>query len=236
MLRRFAIAAILLTVGAMAVQARTSVSGTWTFTCVGNRFQGTITLQQSGPTVMGWWRTEVGKSEPDTSVSGEIRGNTIYLTRSIGNLQQKYVLTISPDGNKIYGYGDGWGINHADMNMERSGSAEPVQTPESAIGPGPKNLEWKWAVQSVAQRRGSDVKYANYSYESKTNKVVNEMLSLPDGAVIANVVPDCAFYLQDSKGNYTKFQNAREAVGTAVRSGYWTVYPINADGVMVYFK
>ena len=104
---------------AMGAPASPDVSGTWTFINVGDRFLGTIVLQQSGSAVTGVWHTEAGKSEPDSPLSGRIDGNILYFTRSLGNLEQKYVLTISTDGNRIDGFGDGWGISHANLNMTR---------------------------------------------------------------------------------------------------------------------
>jgi hypothetical protein len=96
---------------------------------------------------------------------------------------------------------------------------------------------WTWAIQSVATRKGSEVKYTNYYYEQATNRIVDERLPLPNGGMIVHAFPvDCAFYVQDESGHNTKFANAREAIGKAVGPGNWTVYPIRVSGVVVYFK
>ncbi len=97
--------------------------------------------------------------------------------------------------------------------------------------------EWKWAIQSVATRSGAGVKYTNYYYEQATNRIVDERLPLPNGGVIVHAFPvDCAFYIEDDRGNRTKFASAQEAKGKAVSPGNWTVYPIKVSGVVVYFK
>ena len=97
--------------------------------------------------------------------------------------------------------------------------------------------EWKWAIQSVATRSGAGVKYTNYYYEQATNRIVDERLPLPNGGVIVHAFPvDCAFYIEDDRGNRTKFASAQEARGKAVGPGNWTVYPIKVSGVVVYFK
>ena len=116
---------------ARALETVPVVSGTWSFAHVGNRFQGTIVLRQAGPEVSGVWRTEKGKVEPDDQLTARIDGHIMYLTRSIANtnLEQKYVLTIYPDGNRIDGYGEGWGLNHSDLIMQRVPAA-PVRRRE----------------------------------------------------------------------------------------------------------
>jgi hypothetical protein len=107
--------------GLSAPTAR-NLSGTWEFTHVNGRFQGTIQLKQSGSALSGTWHTSAGKSEADSPVAGRVDGNTVVLTRSMGNLKQEYVLTISPDGGRVDGYGDGWGIQHANLNLYRAGA------------------------------------------------------------------------------------------------------------------
>jgi hypothetical protein len=103
-----------------ATSGRGNVTGTWAFTHVSGRFSGLIALEQSGTSVAGTWRTEVGKSEPDTPLTGHIEGDVLYLTRMIGNLRQDYVLVKSPDGNRLDGYGEGWGIQHGNLNLSRA--------------------------------------------------------------------------------------------------------------------
>jgi hypothetical protein len=98
-----------------------SVSGFWAFTHELGRFTGVITLRQVGDVVTGTWHTETGKSEPDTPVAGQVDGRHLFLTRSMGNLRQEYVLTVSADGDQIDGYGDGWGLMHGNLNLRRRG-------------------------------------------------------------------------------------------------------------------
>ena len=84
-----------------------------------DRFQGTVTLRQDGSEFTGTWHTSKGKTEPDDSVSGRIEGNTVTLWRFIGDSQQHYVLTLSADKSRLDGYGDGYFLNHTNLNMAR---------------------------------------------------------------------------------------------------------------------
>jgi len=107
-------------------QPATELSGTWAFTHAEARFQGTIVLRQAGSAITGTWQTSAGKSEPDSSLAGRIDGNTVTFSRSVGS-NQSFVLTLSADGNRLDGYGDGYFLNHTNLNMlrvvEPSGSA-----------------------------------------------------------------------------------------------------------------
>jgi hypothetical protein len=77
-------------------------------------------LRQSGSTFAGTWHTSRGKSEPDDQVTGRVDGNTVTLWRFIGNNKQSFVLTLSADGNRLDGFGDGFFLNHTNLNMVRS--------------------------------------------------------------------------------------------------------------------
>jgi len=105
------------------ISPMTDISGRWTFRHIGDRFQGMITLKQSGSAVVGTWHTEIGKSEPDNEISGQVEGDTVYLRRSLGDEEQRYVLTISADGNRIDGFGYGWFLDHTNLNLTRTPSA-----------------------------------------------------------------------------------------------------------------
>ena len=108
------------------------LSGTWSFTHFDDRFQGSITLSQSGSTLQGTWHTSSGKSEPDTSVTGSVDGAAVTLHRSLGDNQQNYTLTLSADGNRMDGFGEGFFLHHTNLNMTRSGAAKPAASPPSA--------------------------------------------------------------------------------------------------------
>jgi len=99
-------------------QPATGLSGTWAFTHAEARFQGTIVLRQSGSAITGTWHTGAGKSEPDSSLAGRVDGQTVTFTRFVGN-NQTFVVTLSSDGNRLDGYGDGWFLNHTNLNMLR---------------------------------------------------------------------------------------------------------------------
>ena len=96
-----------------------SVAGTWSFTHFNDRFRGTVALSQSGTAVAGTWHTSFGKVEPDDAVAGRIEGNMLYLRRTIGDVRQDYQLTISPDNSRMDGYGEGFFLNHTNLNMQR---------------------------------------------------------------------------------------------------------------------
>ncbi len=81
-------------------------------------------LRQDGSEFSGTWHTSKGKTEPDDAVSGRIDGNTVTLWKFIGNTQQTFVLTLSNDRSRLDGFGDGFFLNHTNLNMVRV--VEPV--------------------------------------------------------------------------------------------------------------
>jgi len=120
-LRCSAIAASLL-LSISPSRAETNLSGKWVFSHMNGHFQGTITLRQRGTDLAGTWHTSKGKSEPGTSVIGRVDGITVVLTRFIADSRQNYVLTLSADDRRLDGFGDGWFIKHASLNMQRATS------------------------------------------------------------------------------------------------------------------
>lgn len=112
-------------------QGAQDLSGTWNFTHFDDRFQGQITLRQSGSTLQGTWHTSSGKSEPDTEVNGRVDGASVTLWRFLGSNQQSYALTLSADGNRLDGFGEGYFLHHTNLSMTRSGAAKPASTPAS---------------------------------------------------------------------------------------------------------
>ena len=113
------------------------LSGTWSFTHFDDRFQGEITLRQSGSTLEGTWHTSSGKSEPDTPVTGSVDGTAVTLKRLLGTNQQSYALTLSADGNRLDGFGEGYFLHHTNLNMSRSGDAKPATAPPSTTSTAP---------------------------------------------------------------------------------------------------
>jgi hypothetical protein len=95
----------------------------WAFTHFNGRFLGTVDLHQNGTTLSGSWHTSSGGSEADSAVAGRIDGNTITLTRFVGN-NQTYVLTLSGDGSRLDGFGEGWFLRHTNLNMQRAMPAQ----------------------------------------------------------------------------------------------------------------
>jgi hypothetical protein len=107
------------------------LSGTWNFTHFDDRFQGWITLRHSGSTLEGTWHTSSGKSEPDTPVTCSVDGAVVTLQRSLGSNQQSYSLTLSADGNRLDGFGEGYFLHHTNLNMTRSEPVKPTTAPPS---------------------------------------------------------------------------------------------------------
>lgn len=121
---------------AAATQGSNDLSGTWSFTHFDDRFQGSITLSQSGSTLQGTWHTSSGKSEPDTPVTGSVNGTVVTLKRSLGQNQQTYEMTLSADGNRLDGFGEGYFLHHTNLNMTRSGDVKPAtDSPSNTSSP-----------------------------------------------------------------------------------------------------
>ena len=118
-------------------QAAKDLSGTWSFTHFDDRFQGWIALRQSGSTLQGTWHTSSGKSEPDTLVTGSVEGTAVTLRRSLGQNQQSYSLTLSADGKRLDGFGEGYFLHHTNLNMTRSGDVKPAMAPPSTTSTAP---------------------------------------------------------------------------------------------------
>jgi len=113
------------------------LSGTWSFTHFDDRFEGWIALRQSGSTLAGTWHTSIGKSEPDTPVTGSVDGTTVALKRFLGSNEQSYSLTLSADGNRLDGFGEGYFLHHTNLNMTRSGDAKAAPAPASTTSAEP---------------------------------------------------------------------------------------------------
>lgn len=120
-----------------SAQGPKDLSGTWNFTHFDDSFQGWITLRQSGSALQGTWHTSSGKSEPDTPVSGSVDGTAVTLRRLLGSNQQSYALTLSPDGNGLDGFGEGYFLHHTNLNMTRSGDTKPATAPPSTTSTAP---------------------------------------------------------------------------------------------------
>ena len=121
---------------ALAQEAK-DLSGTWGFTHFDDRFQGWIALRQSGSTLQGTWHTSSGKSEPDTLVTGRVDGTAVTLRRSLGPNQQNYTLTLSTDGNRLDGFGEGYFLHHTNLNMSRTRDAKPAMAPPGTTSTAP---------------------------------------------------------------------------------------------------
>ena len=114
-----------------SAQGPKDLSGTWSFTHFDDRFQGWIVLRQSALALQGTWHTSSGKSESDTSVTGSVDGTAVTLRRVLGSNQQSYALTLSPDGNRLDGFGEGYFLHHTNLNMTRSEDPKPATAPSS---------------------------------------------------------------------------------------------------------
>lgn len=114
---------MILSAGVGFAQTTADLSGTWGFTHADGRFQGWIVIHQSGSIFRGTWHTSRGKYEPDDVVTGRVDGNTVTLWRFIGDNRQSFVLSLSADGNRLDGFGDGFFLNHTNLSMQRSGGS-----------------------------------------------------------------------------------------------------------------
>jgi hypothetical protein len=113
------------------------LSGIWSFTHFDDRFQGWIDLRQSGSALEGTWHTRSGKSEPDTLVTGSVNGGAVMLKRLLGSNQQTYALTLSADGSRLDGFGEGFFLHHTNLNMTRIGDAKPASALPSTTSTAP---------------------------------------------------------------------------------------------------
>jgi hypothetical protein len=125
---KYYIAAMILSACTGFAQTTTDLSGTWGFTHAADRFQGWIVIHQSEATFRGTWHTSRGKSEPDDVVTGRVDRNTVTLWRFIGDNRQSFVLTLSADGNRLDGFGDGFFLHHTNLSMQRSGGSAASPT------------------------------------------------------------------------------------------------------------
>jgi hypothetical protein len=157
MLRHF-IAAMILSACASFAQATTDLSGTWGFTSANDQFQGWIVIHQSGPTFRGTWHTSKGKVEPDDQVTGRLDGNTVTLWRFIGDNRQSFTLTLSADGDRLDGFGEGFFLNHTNLNMQRSETtaaaraATAKKTPRGTSATAPIDLSGLWVFTHFNDR------------------------------------------------------------------------------------
>jgi hypothetical protein len=96
------------------------LTGTWYFEISNNEHRGYVKLKQSGTLITGTWHT-TSKQEDDTPVIGTVNGNRVALRRSKvwGSHDQTFDLEILHGGIQLYGYGEGFFLNHSDLNMRR---------------------------------------------------------------------------------------------------------------------
>jgi hypothetical protein len=120
---------ILILASACAAQDAPDIAGTWSFTQDGTN--GTIVLRQNGTELSGTWHTSV-KAEPDTLVAARVYGKTVMLTRAVGSEQQTYILTLSADGKRLDGFGQG-ALNHAHLLMVLVAAAPKGSSPPAAV-------------------------------------------------------------------------------------------------------
>jgi len=113
------------------------LTGTWSFTHFDDRFQGEIALRQTGSALEGTWHTSSGKSEADSVVTGSVNGGAVTLKRVMGPNQQTYTLSLSADGNRLDGFGEGFFLHHTNLNMTRIADLKPATAPTSKASTAP---------------------------------------------------------------------------------------------------
>jgi len=173
---RHCILAMIVSASAGLAQPAADLSGTWGFTHFNDRFQGWIVIHQSGSIFRGTWHTSRGKTEPDDEVTGRVDGNMVTLWRFIGDNKQSYVLTLSPDGNRLDGFGDGFFLNHTNLNMQRdtrsSAVAAKPTTKDDARDAAPKpqvDLSGLWTFTHADDRfQGTVTLHQDGSYFTGT--------------------------------------------------------------------
>jgi hypothetical protein len=150
---RYCIAAMILFACAGFAQTTTDLSGTWGFTSMDDRFQGWVVIHQSGAIFRGTWHTSKGKVEPDDTVTGRVDGNTVTLWRFIGDNRQSFALTLSSDGTRLDGYGDGYFLNHTNLNMQRSAASTSPKAPVTSVRKEPTaDISGLWAFTHFNDR------------------------------------------------------------------------------------
>ncbi len=227
-----------------SAQSPGDLSGEWLYTHQQGHFQGTIIISQNGSTFTGTWHTGAGKSEPDTPITGRIDGNTVTFTRFVGS-NQTFTMTLSADGKRLDGFGEGFFLNHTNLNMQRGVNTypgTPAVTPVAAhqgsvLSSTPPRGAWRWAIQSVAGGSGPNTKYSSFYYEAATDRSVERPLNLTVGGTIVGVFPnDCTFSVRSDLGDAFTFRDEPEAKGKTLGPGAWSVYPLKCSGVVVFIK
>jgi hypothetical protein len=184
---RCCIAAMILSAFGASAQSTTDLSGTWGFTHADDRFQGWVVLTRSGDTFRGTWHTSRGKSEPDDDVTARIDGSTVTLWRFIGNNRQSFVLTLSADGTRLDGYGDGFFLNHTNLSMQRNlvraaSPAAAVQKERRPAAP-PADLSGVWAFTCFNDRFQGTVTLSQNGSEVTGTWHTSKGKTEPDDAV-----------------------------------------------------
>lgn len=149
---KYWLASVILSACAGFGQTATNLSGAWAFTCMDDRLGGWIVIEQSGSTFAGTWHTSRGEFESDDDdVTGRIDGNRVVLWRFIGDDdgKQSFVLTLSPDGTRLDGSGDGYLLDYTNLNMQRSGA---TRDRGNAAAAAPVDLSGFWAFTHFNDR------------------------------------------------------------------------------------
>jgi hypothetical protein len=164
--------AILMLANLAMAQSVPDLSGTWAFTQGDNLASGTIVLYQSGNELSGTWHTAGEKAASDTLVAARILGTTVMLNRAVGGGQNTYILTLSSDGNRLEGVGQG-SRNHEKLILVKTGPApkrpqsagpqkQSMAAPTGSQTPGsgptdvlPKATKQKWMGIGLPPQRGT---------------------------------------------------------------------------------
>jgi hypothetical protein len=226
-------AAILVFANLCLAQSVPDLSGTWAFTQGDNRSSGTIVLYQSGSELNGTWHTAGEKSASDTLVAARVLGSTVMLNRAVDGIQNSYILTLSSDGNRLEGVGQGR-LNHEKLILVKTGPAPkkpqspgtprhstsgatgseppghvspmPRATKQKWMGIGlpPQRGTYAWIIQSVAIHGSkSGKKYNSFYFEVSTGRSVEEPLSLPAGGTIVGVFPDDCAFAVEDQSGHS---------------------------------
>ncbi len=148
--------------------SKVDLSGAWYFSSTWRDWQsGRITLKQSGTQLTGMWHIIKGTKQEDLPLFGNIVDNTVYLT--MYNIwgkrenQNKFTLSLLNGGNQLFGYGEGFFINHADLNMARADQTKKAGSKiNDAAKPGAK------AESKAAEHANAEVPTSQSATDSVT--------------------------------------------------------------------
>jgi hypothetical protein len=167
-------------------------------------------------------------------VASEGRASAVVQIRDDdGRSKVKVLFTFKPEPTPASGQAPT--LPQAQPVVAQAQSAFPQgrQLPTSPLTRAP----YVWIIQGYVVRGSSPTRY-RVGYDHVPTLASGEgPLPLPAGATIVDVFPDkCAFWVRDQAGHSINFHRAKEALGTSLNPGAWSIYPIDCFGIQVYLR